>query len=90
MKNKPLKSYAVLGLQFTSMMITPVVVCILIGYYFEKKYNLGSWFMNLCVFVSIALLIFNLISFARRAIRISENQKNSRRNKHEDNSTDKN
>ena len=89
MKKKPLKSYAILGLQFTSMMITPVIVCILIGYYVEKKYNLGSWFMTICVFVSFALLIFNLVSFARMAVHISEKQKNSGRKEHEDNSADK-
>jgi len=71
------KKYALLGIQFTSFMVTPVLVCVLGGSYVQKKYNLGDWFMNACVALAVILLITNLISFARMAIKLSESDKKS-------------
>lgn len=88
LKQKPIKNnYAVLGLQFTSMIVTPVLVCVLLGSYIQNKYDLGNWFMNLCIILAIVLIITNLIFFARMAIKIS--QQESRREKNEDSQRNK-
>lgn len=77
------KGYLMLGLQFTSSMVTPVLVCVLGGSFLQRKYNLSDKFMGFCVALAVILLITNLIAFAKMAIKMSEKDKTSGGNKHD-------
>lgn len=65
----------VLGLQFTSMMTVPTVVCIFAGLYIQKKYSLGDWVMLAAVALAGIMMISNLYYFAKSAMSISGKSK---------------
>lgn len=74
MKKNKTFSYLALGLQFTSSMVVPPVVCIFLALYLQDKYKLGDWVMGVSVALAALLMFSSLISFAKTAVAISKNK----------------
>lgn len=72
MKKQNKLSYFALGLQFTSSIIVPPIVCVYLGMYFAQKYNLGDWVMGVSVGTAALLMVTSLYSFAKTAVMISK------------------
>ena len=74
MKNNKNISFWALGLQFTSSILVPPIVCIYLGTYLQEKYSLGDWVMTVSVGVAIVLMFSSLYNFAKTADLISKKQ----------------
>lgn len=75
----------VLGIEFVSIIVSPVVFFILGGLYLQAKYNLSDTFITFCVIASIIFMIVNIIFFIYKIINIyapsskkGENNENKR------------
>ncbi len=75
----------VLGIEFVSLIISPVIFFILGGLYLQAKYNFSDTFIIFCVFASILFMIVNIILFIYKIINIyapssrkGENNENKR------------
>ncbi|MBE6836571.1 MAG: AtpZ/AtpI family protein [Ruminococcus sp.] len=73
-KKNNMLSYLALGLQFTSSIVVPPVVCIYLGLYLQDKYKLGDWVMGVSVSLSAVLMFASLYNFAKAAVVISKNK----------------
>ncbi|MBQ8379025.1 MAG: AtpZ/AtpI family protein [Oscillospiraceae bacterium] len=71
MKNKKI-SYFALGLQFTSSIVVPPVVCIFLALYLQEKYKLGDWIMGVSVALAAVLMFASLFNFAKAAVLLSK------------------
>lgn len=65
-------SYLALGLQFTSSVVVPPVVCIFLAIYLQDKYKLGDWVMGASVALSVVLIFSSLYNLAKSAIILSK------------------
>lgn len=72
MKNNKKLSYFALGLQFTSSIIVPPVVCIFLAQFLQEKYKLGDWIMGVGVALATVLMFASLFNFAKAAIMLSK------------------
>ncbi len=75
----------VLGIEFVSLIISPVIFFILGGLYLQAKYNFSDTFIIFCVIASILFMIVNIILFIYKIINIytpsskkGENNENKR------------
>ena len=74
MKNNKMLSYLALGLQFTSSIVVPPIVCVYLGLYLQDKYKLGDWIMGVSVGLSAVMMFASLYNFAKSAVVLSENK----------------
>lgn len=85
MKQKQMnKSMLSFGIQFTASMILPVFVCVYLGVYFKNKYNLGSWFILVMIALSFAIIVADVVSFAKVTGKKADNKLDSGSIKGED------
>ena len=59
-----------LGFEFTSCFVTPIIIFILGGLYIQKKYDLSDKFIVICVILAILFMIINLIAFIKKVLLI--------------------
>lgn len=69
------KSLFVLGMQFTSMMVGPVVFFVLGAMYLQKRYGLGDNIMVLALLLSILSMIAGMYNFVKTAIKLTDDTK---------------
>lgn len=74
-KGNSSKSLLALGLQFTSMIVTPTVVLVLGAMYLQDKYGYGDGVMIGAVLLSFLFMFTNLYSFVKSVLRLTKNSK---------------
>lgn len=78
MNNKNDFNNLYLGLQFTSSIITPVIIFLVGGSYIQRKYYFPSYFMGICAFLTVFFIVLNLVSFVKKAIKFSYSNSKSK------------
>lgn len=89
MKHINFRQYTLIGLKFTSMIISPVILCIIIGLVGQKKFGLSQWFMTVCIFTAVICVIVNLMIFVKSALQIPDKHSHNGRGNNENNNSDK-
>lgn len=51
--------------QFGLNMVSPIVLCIVIGLWLKNKFNLGSWLMIVAILLGVAASFLNMITFIK-------------------------
>lgn len=78
-KNTKLRSlkYIVYIGHFAAIMIVPILLCIYISTYLQKRFQLGSWVVGIGIALGLLLMVSNLVGFIRQVL--NETDKEHRR-----------
>jgi len=75
-KSSPLKYIAYIG-HFATIMIVPILLCVYIATYLQKRFQLGSWVVGIGIILGLLLMVSNLVGFVRQVL--NETDKEHRR-----------
>lgn len=61
---------------FAAIMVIPILLCVYVAIYLQKKFQLGSWIVGVGIVIGLLLMISNLVGFVRQVL--SETDKENR------------
>lgn len=68
-------TYFYLGTQFTFIVITPFILCLLLGGWLKEKYSLGNWITIVSIILAFVIMFCDLFTFGRTVLkRIEKSQ----------------
>ena len=75
-KSNSLKYIVYIG-HFATIMIVPILLCVYIAIYLQKRFGLGTWIVGIGIALGLLLMISNFVGFVRQVL--SETDKEHRR-----------
>ena len=63
MKNLSALKYLVWVSALSASVITPIIVCVFLGYYLKNKFSLGMWIIIIFIILGFLTAILNLVRF---------------------------
>lgn len=75
-KSSSIKYIVYIG-HFATIMIVPILLCVYIATYLQRRFQLGSWVVGIGIALGLLLMISNLVGFVRQVL--SETDKEHRK-----------